>query len=147
MYFSGFMAGFLVHRGFAKQHNLHLLTPTHEDMAWLANCKGCSSQPIDLCKKTTDVTEAATYEYIAPRSPYGSRTTAVRQQYDSSLENKAFSMFTRIEYTHGCRPLKREPTKMLCFLNGFRTASVRLSYGSRTAVMFSKGVARSPVTY
>ena len=52
------MAGFLVHRGFAKQHNLHLLTPTHEDMAWLANCKGCSSQPIDLCKKTT---EAATH--------------------------------------------------------------------------------------
>ena len=98
MYFSGFMAGFLVHRGFAKQHNLHLPTPTHEDMAWLANCKGCSSQPIDLCKKT----EAATYGYIAPRSPYGSRTTAVRkqydssttavrQQYDSSLENKAFS--------------------------------------------------------
>ena len=54
MYFSGFMAGFLVHRGFAKQHNLHLPTPTYEYMAWLANCKGCPSQPIDLCKKATE---------------------------------------------------------------------------------------------
>ena len=37
MYFSGFMAGFLVHRGFAKQHNLYLPTPTYEDIAWLAD--------------------------------------------------------------------------------------------------------------